>query len=159
MTHGISRLLSALLILVIVAIGLVQAVILPMLSAELATEYPEVAYLRWPYMVCAILALAAVQVVLGITITLLHKVTTSQIFEGSAIRLVTATIYAGAFFTTVSMLVLGHAMFFAPAGGPGVLLITMLAILGGATFTLLMLVMRSLLAQATTMTTDLAGVI
>ncbi|UDY35110.1 DUF2975 domain-containing protein [Dermatobacter hominis] len=136
---------------------LFQTLSLPGQFAHMAEESPQDAHLRWPMTIVAVLVLACVQVVIVCTWRLLTMVLEDQIFSERAMVWVDAIVAAiGVAWT----LLLGVFLFVGfTADDPGAPLLLALVVLCGAVLGLLMLVMRGLLQQATTLRTDMEAVI
>src|SRR5690349_7410152 len=76
----------ALSLRLVLALGLTlsaatQVVVLPWLSGEMATAFPEVSYLRWPILSGSILAILCVEVVLVCTWNLVNAIQRDRIFS------------------------------------------------------------------------------
>jgi hypothetical protein len=146
-------------LLVVFFVGLVfgQVVSLPGQFAHLASEEPDLAYLRWPLTVWSILEVLAVQVVVVCTWRLLSLVRADRIFSEEAFRWVdgiVAALAAGwALFVGFAAYVIARS----DEPGTPILLIGMTLAAGVAL--LVMVVMRALLHQATALRLDLDGVI
>jgi len=134
-----------------------QTLSLPGQFAHMAAEQPELAHLRWPLTAFAIVELACVQVVIVATWKLLAMVEDDRIFSEPALRWVDAIVRAIA---TAWVLLLGVSLYaVADADDPGMPMLLFLLLVAGAVLGLLMVVMRALLRQATTLRTDLEAVI
>ncbi|MFD0776677.1 DUF2975 domain-containing protein [Streptomonospora algeriensis] len=125
----------------------VQAVMVPLLAADMEGLDPEVAHLRTPLLVIVVLGIVAVQVVLVCVWRLVTMVRRGTVFSHDAFRYVHVVIGA---IVAAALLVFALAVLLAPgeAVAPGVVLLlcgASLAVLGVA---LLVLVLRMLLAQA-----------
>ncbi len=157
MTRRVVVPLRILLALAFAALVLAQAVFLPALSAAMAADSPELAYLRWPTLVVAVLGLGCVQVVIVCTWKLLTLVEDDRIFSAASMVWVDAIVGAIA----VAWLLLLGTFVWSLVGvglvGPPVVLLLMLV--AGAVVGLLVVVMRALLRQATTLRTDMEAVI
>lgn len=117
-------------------------------------------YLLWIVIPLAVLGLLCVQVVIACTWKLLTMVVRDRIFSEDALRWVDAILW-----TIVAGLVVLAAAF-VPAfiiadadDAPGVVAIPLLMGLVGSAVLLLMIVMRALLRQATTLRSDMEAVI
>jgi len=146
-------------LLVVFFVGLVfgQVVSLPGQFAHLATEEPDLAYLRWPLTVWSILEVVAVQVVVVCTWRLLSLVRADRIFSEEAFRWVDGIVAA---------LAVGWALFagfaayvIARSDDPGTPILLIGMTLAAGVALLVMVVMRALLHQATALRLDLDGVI
>lgn len=108
----------------------------------------------------ALLGLLCVQVVIACTWKLLTLVQRDRIFSEGALRWVDSIIWTMT--VGLAVLVVGFFPAFVVADAddaPGVAVIPLLFLLVGATVELLMIVMRALLRQATTLRSDLEAVI
>lgn len=150
-----------------------QCVIVP-LSGEVVAAYPETAPMRWLYVVLGILAVACFEVALVGLWRLLTMVRRRDVFSGKAMRPVNLIIgCAGAEGVLVFVVLLLSTVLeppliwdaaqsaFVPAatGMPALSLALVVALLLIVAFIMLMLVMRSLLAQAISQRDELAAVI
>ncbi|MEU8384300.1 DUF2975 domain-containing protein [Streptosporangium sp. NPDC048865] len=125
----------------------VQAVMLPLLAADMEGFRPEFAYLRVPILVIALLGVVTVQVVLVCVWRLVTMVRRGTVFSHAAFRYVHIVIGA---LVAAALVVFAFAVLLAPGDpvAPGVVLLIcgcVVAILGVA---LIVLVLRMLLAQA-----------
>lgn len=136
---------------------LLQTMSLPGQFAHMARESPADAHLRWPLLAWSVLLLLCVQVVIACTWKLLAMVEHDQIFSRGALRWVDAIVaaVAGAF----ALLGLLELFLFFTHDDPGFPLLVFIFMIGTAALGLLLIVMRALLVQATTLRTDLEGVI
>jgi hypothetical protein len=141
------------LLLLVAAGGLVaQIVVIPVFAAEMAT-------LQVPYTVAAISVIACVQVMLAAIWMLLSMVARSEIFRDAALRWVEVIIGAAVVATAVTVGTGVHVVFIASTGGPAAFLGLCAALVAGPAFVLLMLVMRGLLVEATTLRSEMAEVV
>ena len=107
--------------------------------------------------VLSVLELMCVQAVIVSTWKLLTMVTHDRIFSKGALAWVDAIVWAIA---AAWVLLLGLFLYLAiSSGDPGLPLLLLLMLVGGAVAGLLMLVMRALLLQATGLRTDMDAVI
>ncbi|MFF4870639.1 DUF2975 domain-containing protein [Streptomyces sp. NPDC003444] len=125
----------------------VEAVMVPLLAADLDGLRPEYAYLRTPVLVLLVLGALTAQTVLVCVWRLVTMVRRGTVFSHAAFRYV--DVVTGAF-AAGAALVFAFAVLLAPgeAAAPGVVLLicgASLAVLGVA---LIVLVLRMLLAQA-----------
>ncbi len=130
---------------------------LPGQWAHMAEENPEHADLRWPLTAVSIFWVLCTQVVVVCIWRLLDLVRDDRIFTEASLRWVDAIVWAiGAGWTVLVgvFLVVGFN-----ADDPGVPLLMFLIVVGGAVLGLLVVVMRALLRQATTLRTDMESVI
>lgn len=158
--HKTNLAVTALRILLVMAFALLvvfQTLSLPGQFAHMAAENPSMAYLRWPLTVFAVVEVACVQVVIVSTWKLLTMVKRDRIFSKAALAWVDAIVWAT---LTAWVLLLGVFIYIVlNADDPGVPMLLMLMLVGGAVLGLLMVVMRALLRQATALRTDMEAVI
>ncbi|MBB4909986.1 DUF2975 domain-containing protein [Actinophytocola algeriensis] len=136
---------------------LFQVMSLPGQFADMARENPDAAPFRWPATVIAIFLVLCVQVVIVATWKLLTMVQKDRIFTEDAMRWVNAIVWAIA----AGWVVLVGVFLFVGfnADDPGVPLVLFLLTTGVTVLGLLMVVMRALLRQATTLRSDMESVI
>ncbi|CAM3072510.1 MULTISPECIES: DUF2975 domain-containing protein [Williamsia] len=136
---------------------LFQTMSLPGQFAHMAEESPDQAYLRWPATAVTVFWVLCAQVVIVCTWKLLTLVRSDRIFTHASLVWVTAIVWAiGAGWLTL----LGVFLFVGfNANDPGLPLLLFLMLMGGAVLGLLMVVMRALLRQATTLRSDMDAVI
>ncbi|HST99524.1 MAG TPA: DUF2975 domain-containing protein [Geodermatophilus sp.] len=149
--------LRFLLAVAFAALVTAQVLFLPALSAAMAEDSPELAYLRWPTLVVTVLGLGCVQVVIVCTWKLLTLVEDDRIFSAASMVWVDAIVGAIA---AAWLLLLGTFVWsLVSVGLPGPPLVLLLLLVAGAVVGLLVVVMRALLQQATTLRADLEAVI
>ena len=136
-----------------------QAVIIPVMASDLAREFPEVAFLQVPYTLVAVLIILCIEIAFVAVWRLLTMVAQEQIFAERAIPWVNTIVWAALVSTVLSVGCCMHLLFLINAGGPGVLLLMVAALIGGLAFSLIMVVMRGLLVTATRMRSELDEVI
>ena len=147
------RLFLVLLFGVLVAL---QTVWLPGQFAYMAQENPEHAYLRWPATVVTVFWVLCIQVVIVSTWKLLTLVKNDRIFTDASLVWVNAIVWAIA----VWVMLVGVLFYVGfNADDPGLPLLLFLMSVGVTVLGLLMVVMRALLRQATTLRTDMEAVI
>lgn len=151
--------LRVLLILLFLGAVLAQTAIIPVLAAQEAARWPEVAHLAAPYATLVISAIACAEVALVALWMLLSMVSRGAIFTERAFRWVDVIIYAALAATVLTIAAPAHLLGAVGVGGPGVVLVLGTAAIAGASFVLLMLVMRGLLRTATTLESELAEVV
>jgi hypothetical protein len=136
---------------------LFQTMSLPGQFAHMARENPADAPFRWPATVISIFLVLCVQVVIVATWKLLTMVQKDRIFTEDAMRWVNAIVWAIA----AGWVVLVGVFLFVGfnADDPGVPLVLFLLTTGVTVLGLLMVVMRALLRQATTLRSDMESVI
>lgn len=133
---------------------------LPTLAAEIATVgAPELAYLRYPYLVISIAAIACVQVAAVAVWQLLGMVARDAIFDRGAFRWVDTVIWCAIAATALMLGLFVYHGFVLQLGPPAFGLLLLALIVAGAGIALLMAVMRSLLVKAAGMQAELAEVI
>ncbi|XTZ15559.1 DUF2975 domain-containing protein [Micromonospora echinospora] len=136
---------------------MLQTFSLPGQFAHMAEESPDMAYLRWPMTAVAVFWVLCVQVVIVATWKLLTLVKHDRIFSDAALRWVDAIVWAIIAAWAVLVGVFLYVGF--NASDPGLPLLLFLMVVGVAALGLLMVVMRALLRQATTLRTDMEAVI
>ena len=158
--HKTNLAVTALRILLVMAFAMLlvfQTLSLPGQFAYMAQENPADAPLQWPLTVFAVVEVACVQVVIVSTWKLLTMVKRDRIFSKAALAWVDAIVWA---VLTAWVLLAGLFLFILMnADDPGVPMMLMLMLVGGAVIGLLMVVMRALLRQATALRTDMEAVI
>lgn len=134
-----------------------QALSLPGQFAHMAEESPELAYLRWPMTAVSVFWVLCVQVVIVSTWKLLTLVERDRIFSEASLAWVDAIVWA---VVAAWVGLLGVLLYLlASWDDPGLPLLVLLMAIGVAVLGLLMVVMRALLRQATTLRTDMEAVI
>jgi hypothetical protein len=158
--HKTNLAVTVLRILLVMAFALLvvfQTLSLPGQFAHMAAVDPSRAYLQWPLTVFAVVEVACVQVVIVSTWKLLTMVKRDRIFSKAALAWVDAIVWAT---LTAWVLLLGAFIYIVlNADDPGVPMLLMLMLVGGAVLGLLMVVMRALLRQATALRADMEAVI
>ena len=134
-----------------------QTVALPGQFAAMAEESPELAYLQWPLTALTGGWLLCAQVVVVCTWKLLLLVQDDRIFSEASLVWVDAIVRAVA--VAWAVLVAATLYVGCAAEDPALPLLLALLSTGVTVFGLLMLVMRALLQQATTLRTDMEAVI
>lgn len=137
---------------------LVQTVVLPTMASEVAVDNPDYAFLRWSVLALCVAWVGCLEVVMACIWRLLGHVQQARIFTPESFRWVNIIIGALAAATALALALLGVLLAEAvgPVTVPGVGLLGVVACVGAF---LLMLVMRALLLQATTLRRELDGVI
>ncbi|TDC40082.1 DUF2975 domain-containing protein [Micromonospora sp. 15K316] len=154
------RAVAALRVFLVLLFGILvlfQTMSLPGQFAHMAKESPEDAYLRWPLTAITVFWVLCVQVVIVATWKLLSMVKKDRIFSQPALAWVDAIVWAIAAAWVVLLGVFLYVGF--RADDPGAPLVLFLLLIGVAVIGLLMVVMRALLRQATTLRTDMEAVI
>ncbi|WP_232547952.1 DUF2975 domain-containing protein [Propioniciclava soli] len=136
-------------------IALIQVVVLPLLSGEVARDLPAEAYMRWPILTFAILGLGCVQVGIVCTFLLLGLTSRDEVFTPQALRWVDGLTLAFLGGGTVCLATIVYQSF--TVGGPPPWMFLLLC--GVAMGVGLALLMRSLLVQATGLRTEREAVI
>ena len=130
---------------------------LPGQFAYMAKESPDLAYLRWPLTAVTVFWVLCTQVVIVATWKLLTLVKNDRIFSEAALAWVDAIVWAIA---AAWVVLVGVFLYFGfRADDPGLPLLLFLMVVGVAVLGLLMVVMRALLRQATTLRTEMEAVI
>ncbi len=149
--------LRVFLLLLFGVLVLFQAMSLPGQFASMAEENPDLAYLRWPLTAVTVFWVLCVQVVIVATWKLLALVEEDRIFSEASMVWVDAIVRA---VVAAGMVLLGVDVYVAfRADDPALPLLLFLMSIGVAVLALLMVVMRALLRQATTLRTDMEAVI
>jgi hypothetical protein len=156
-TRRVVLLLRLMLVAAFLAVLLLQVLSVPGSLAHQAEQDPSFADARWVVLVVVELVLLCGQVVIVATWRLLGMVAADRIFTDEAFRWVDLIIGAIGVAWLVWASVTVWVM--ATSDEPGTPLAFGITVLAGAVFGLLMLVMRALLRQATTLRTDMDAVI
>ncbi|MCT2278164.1 MULTISPECIES: DUF2975 domain-containing protein [Micromonospora] len=149
--------LRAFLVLLFAILVLFQTMSLPGQFAHMAREDPDMAYLRWPATAVTVFWVLCVQVVIVCTWQLLTLVKRDRIFTEASLRWVDGIVWAVAAAWVVLVGVFLYVGF--NADDPGLPLLLFLLVTGVSVLGLLMVVLRALLRQATTLRTDMEAVI
>ena len=155
--HRVVALLRVLLVLLFGVLVVFQVMSLPGQFAYMAQQDPEHAYLRWPATAVTVFWVLCIQVVIVSTWKLLTFVKNDRIFSEASMAWVNAIIWAVVAAWVVLMGVFLYIGF--NADDPGLPLLLFLMLTGVTVLGLLMVVMRALLRQATTLRTDMEAVI
>lgn len=149
---------KAAIVVILALLLLAQVVLIPLQAAQTVQMFPEVEYLRIPGIVGCIAIVACVQFALICVWSLLSMVAKGSIFQPSAFRVVNTII--GCIIAATCLLVAAFVILtVANAMPPGVVIMLVMGITGGAGLALLLVVMRGLLRKATGLDQDLAEVI
>ncbi|MEU4715015.1 DUF2975 domain-containing protein [Micromonospora purpureochromogenes] len=149
--------LRVFLVLLFGILVMFQTFSLPGQFAHMAQESPDQAYLRWPMTAVSVFWLLCIQVVIVSTWKLLTLVKNDRIFSDAALAWVDAIVWA---IVAAWVVLLGVFLYVGfNASDPGLPLLLFLMLVGVAVLGLLMVVMRALLRQATTLRTDMEAVI
>lgn len=156
--------LRALLALVFAVLAAAQVLLVVQMFGGPATPPPdqpaELGYLVWTVLPIGVLGLACVQVVIVCTWQLLTLVRADRIFTARALPWVDRIVWAMAagwvllLLATVPVYVVAEV-----DDSPGLVLLALVVLLVGAAVGLLMVVMRALLRQATSLRDDMETVI
>lgn len=149
--------LKVLLVVLFLLLVVFQTFSFPGQFAYLAEQDPDQAYLRWPLTAFAAIEILCVQVVLVCTWRLLSLVQHDEIFSETAF--VWVDLIVGALAVAWTLFAAFAAWAGLQADDPGGPLVMFALLLVGGVVGLLVVVMRTLLRQATTLRTDLDGVI
>jgi hypothetical protein len=150
-------LLRAFLVLLFGVLLVLQTLSFPGQWRHMAQEHPEDADLRWPLTAVSVFLILCAQVVIVATWHLLTRVQQDTIFSASSLVWVDAIVYAVA---AAWLILIGLFVWVGfQADDPGAPMLLLLLQTGVAAFGLLMVVMRALLRQATTLRTDMEAVI
>ena len=155
-----SRAVAALRVFLVMLFGILvmfQTFSLPGQFASMARENPDLAYLRWPMTAVSVFWVLCVQVVIVSTWMLLTLVKDDRIFSDAARAWVNAILWAIAAGWVVLVGVFLYVGFH--ADDPGLPLLLFLVLVSVTVLGLLMVVLRALLRQATTLRTDMEAVI
>ena len=155
--HRVVAPLRVCLVVLFAILVMLQTFSLPGQFASMAEESPHFAYLRWPATAVSAFWLLCIQVVIVATWKLLTLVKNDRIFSDASFAWVNAILGAIAAAWLVLLCVSLYVV--AGASDPGLPLLLFLMLTGVAVLGLLMVVMRALLRQATTLRTDMEAVI
>jgi Protein of unknown function (DUF2975) len=155
--HRAVALLRVFLVVLFAILVVLETFSLPGQFAYLARESPELAYLRWPLTAVSVFLVLCVQAVLVCTWQLLTLVRKDRIFSETSLAWVDAIVWAIAAAWVVLVALFLYTGF--RANDPAGPLMLFLLSVGVAVVGLLIVVMRALLRQATTLRTDLEAVI
>ena len=151
--HRVVVPLRVFLVLLFGLLVVFQTMSLPGQFAYIAQEDPEHAYLRWPATVVTVFWVLCIQLVIVSTWKLLTLVKNDRIFTDASLAWVNAIVWA----IGAAWVVLFYVGFH--ADDPGLPLLLFLMSVGVTVLGLLMVVMRALLRQATTLRADMEAVI
>jgi hypothetical protein len=155
--HRVVTTLRVFLVLLFGILVMLQTLSLPGQFAHMAQESPDQAYLRWPMTAVSVFWVLCVQVVIVSTWKLLTLVRGGTIFSTAAMVWVNAIVWA---IGAAWVVLLGVFLFVGfRASDPGLPLLLFLMLVGLAVLGLLIVVLRALLRQATTLRTDMQAVI
>ena len=150
--------LKSLMALLLAFAAAIQIWLLPAIAAEFAADAPEFTYLHWPYLIVCELLMVGFDVALIAIWRLLSLVASSSVFSHTAFRWVGLIIGCNGFDTVLVIGLLAHNLI--ASLGPPILVIALIILtVVGIALTLLMVVMRGLLAAATAQHEELEAVI
>jgi hypothetical protein len=155
--HRVVAALRVFLVLLFGILVLFQTVSLPGQFRYMAEESPDQAYLRWPATAVTVFWVLCVQVVIVSTWRLLTLVKKDRIFSEASLTWVNVIVWAIAAAWLVLLGVFLYVGF--RASDPGLPLLLFLLLVGVTVLGLLIVVLRALLRQATTLRTDMEAVI
>jgi hypothetical protein len=154
--------LRVLLVLVFLALVAAQIWALPELVPDMARPSLEQSFMKWTMLTVLVLGLLCVQVVVVCTWQLLTLVTIDRIFSRSSLPWVNAIVGAMAVGWLMLLGAFVCAYYFIVdevSDDPVLPALLLVLLLVGAVVGLLMVVMRALLRQATTLRSDMEAVI
>lgn len=151
---ALKALISVLLVLILAC----QVFIVPVVAAQSAWRFHEIAYLQVPGIIIGVLFLLCVQVVLVCVWRLLSLVRADAIFSESAFPDVNVSLWAVGF-ATVLVVVTLITITSTGVQNASVTLLCLLGIVVGAGLSLLILVLRGLLRKASQLERDLSEVV
>jgi hypothetical protein len=157
LVHRVVVPLRVLLVMLFAGLVVAQVLSMPGQFAYMAREEPDLAYLRWPLTIWSILELLCIQVVIVCTWKLLTLVAADRIFSQEAFGWVDAIIWALGVGWVLFLGVFVYLGFL--ANDPGLPMVMFGMALVGGVVVLLVLVLRALLRQATTLRADMEAVI
>jgi hypothetical protein len=160
--HRVVLPLRILLAIVFVALLAAQIWAVPAVLPDLTEPTLERKVVRWTMLVVAVLGLVCIQAVVVCTWKLLSMVTTDRIFSASSLPWVNAIVWAIAVGWLMLLGTFVCAYYFIideVSDDPVLPALLLLLLLVGAVLGLLMVVMRALLRQATTLRADMEAVI
>jgi hypothetical protein len=156
----VNRAVAPLRIFLVLLFGILvvlQVMSLPGQFAYMAKESPDLAYLRWPMTAVSVFWVLCVQIIVVCTWKLLTMVKDDRIFSDAAFAWVDAILGS---IVAAWVVLLGVFLYIGfKADDPGLPLLLFLLLTGVAVLGLLMIVMRALLRQATTLRIDMEGVL
>lgn len=161
--HRVVTPLRILLVLAFAFLLLLQVLSLPGDTADDVRNAPEAAHLLWPMLVVAELVVLCFQVVNVCTWRLLTMVEKDRIFSHASLawvdRIVWSFVTAWSLFAGLAIYLTAFIYFTPRLRDPGMPIMLFGIALIGAVLVLLVVVLRALLRQATTLRTELEEVI
>ncbi|MDO5065670.1 MAG: DUF2975 domain-containing protein [Propionibacteriaceae bacterium] len=158
MNRAVIIALRVFLVLAVLVVIACQGFVVPIVAAEVVTQFPEVAHLQWPYILLADLVLVCFLPAVLAVWKLLNLVARQETFTPTSLGWVDLIIGCAATATVLALSGAAHLSWLS-IGGPPVALVLLGALLLGPGFMLLMLVLRHLLVAATRLRTELSEVI
>jgi Protein of unknown function (DUF2975) len=161
-THRVVLPLRILLTIVFTALIAAQIWALPGMLPDLTEPSLEQSFMRWAMLTVSVLGLLCVQAVIVCTWKLLTLVTDDRIFSVSSLPWVNAIVWAIGVGWTMLLGAFVCAYYFIideVSDDPALPALLLVLLLVGAVVGLLMVVMRALLRQATTLRADMEAVI
>lgn len=155
--HRVVATLRVFLAVLFAVLVMLQTFSLPGQFAYMAEQSPEEAYLRWPLTAVSVFWVLCAQVVIVCTWRLLTLVRDDRIFSEASLAWVNGIVWAVAAAWVVLLGVFLYVGF--RATDPGLPLLLFVLLTAVAVLGLLMVVMRALLRQATTLRTGMESVI
>lgn len=163
LTYKVVGLLRVVLVVLFAGLVVGQTMSFPGQFAHMAQESPEMAYLRWPLTVFAVLELLCIQVVIVCIWKLLTMVKADRIFSKDAFGWVDGIVWAIAagwlLFAAAAATITGIIYFTPELRDPGTPILLFGMTLLGSVLVMLMVVMRALLRQAAALRSDMDEVI
>ncbi len=142
----------------LVVLLLLQTVALPWISGIMAHDLPGEAHMRWPILALAILGLGCVQAGVVCTLALLGFTRRGEVFSLRAVRWVDGII--GAFLAAALVCLATIVYQTSTVVGPPIwMLLLLVGVVAGIGMAMLMVVMRTLLLQATVLRAEMDAVI
>jgi len=156
-----ASILALRVLLAVVLLGLLgaQGMYFPTLADQMAQSYPELAWMQWPMLAVVVLGILATQIAVVAVWVLLSMVESERVFSAKAFGWVDVIIAACALDAVLVLGIGAYLTFGIHACPPSLLLLLSGLAVGGATVAVLMVVMKGLLRQASTMQSELSEVI
>ena len=159
MNHTTVAALRVLLVILFLSAVSAQAWFIPITAYKNARDFPELAQLAVGYGILWGAVTLCVQIALVALWVLLGKVRRGAIFSDRSFVWVNAIIGAGLLATALVAGFEFHLLGVVDVGGPPLGILLTIIVAAGAAFTLVMVVMRGLLRQATELQTELEEVV
>ena len=150
--------LKSLIAVLLALLVLCQFVVVPAIAASMADRLPPLAFLQWPGVVVAAIFVLCLQAALVCVWRLLSLAREGIIFNPRAFAYVDVILGA---IIVATVIVLATLVLLTAVGAvsPSIALLSVLGIVIGAVLALLVVVLRSLLRQASQLESDLAEVV